>query len=471
MILKVALFCLIIFVATFVSAALSFGASVSLPKTGQTLCYSVMNENVIDCPGSGQDAETQMGIAWPDPRYTIIYCSSNGPCTSQSSDCDSDSSNDLVTDNLTGLTWSRDAQNMVSRSVWSDELSEVNSLSLCGYSDWRMPNVNELESLFHWGFNEQTCGSSSCYDLEAWLESIGFTNVRPYYWTSTTSAGETDNVWSFDLESGIIEEEGKGTVGLYTWPVRGSSSLVPRTGQITAYATGDDGDLRAGVSLPSTRFTSGTGDESDCVTDNLTGLMWTKNANLYGSASFWAEGLGYANSLDLCGYTDWRLPNKNELFSLIDRSQSAPALTSSHPFTNVKTDKRYWTSTSNAYFRDEAWQADLSSGSVDVTEKSDNGGDAGYYLFVRGCSGKPVTNVGAGDYYSSISAAYAAAGSGDTILARTVVLDENLNLARNLTVVLKGGYDCGFSSASGYTIISGLTISRGTVKIDRVTIQ
>lgn len=57
---------------------------------------------------------------------------------------------------------------------------------------------------------------------------------------------------------------------------------LPKTGQITSYDTGaiDDGDLQRGVAWPSPRFTTGTGAGVDCVTDNLTGLMWAENGNL-----------------------------------------------------------------------------------------------------------------------------------------------------------------------------------------------
>lgn len=62
---------------------------------------------------------------------------------------------------------------------------------------------------------------------------------------------------------------------------------LPQTGQTTCYdsagavipcpGTGQDGDWLAGVVWPSPRFTVGTGAEADCVTDNLTGLMWVKS--------------------------------------------------------------------------------------------------------------------------------------------------------------------------------------------------
>jgi len=55
---------------------------------------------------------------------------------------------------------------------------------------------------------------------------------------------------------------------------------VPKTGQTTSYATGDDGDLEKGVAWPDPRFMdNGNG----TVTDNLTGLIWLKNANCFGA--------------------------------------------------------------------------------------------------------------------------------------------------------------------------------------------
>ncbi len=56
-------------------------------------------------------------------------------------------------------------------------------------------------------------------------------------------------------------------------------------------------------------------------------------------------------NLTKCGYGDWRLPNSKELFSLVDRSQSDPALPAEHPFTNIQPDvgDLYWSSTSYAY--------------------------------------------------------------------------------------------------------------------------
>jgi hypothetical protein len=118
--------------------------------------------------------------------------------------------------------------------------------------------------------------------------------------------------------------------------------LVPvtKTGQTTSYAAGDDGDLEKGVAWPDPRFT----DHGDgTVTDNLTGLIWLKNANCFGRRT-WNQALSECNNLanGSCGLTDgssagdWRLPNVRELQSLVDYSRYDPALPAGHPFSNVQ---------------------------------------------------------------------------------------------------------------------------------------
>jgi hypothetical protein len=104
---------------------------------------------------------------------------------------------------------------------------------------------------------------------------------------------------------------------------------VPQTGQTTSYAARDDGAIRAGVVLPSPRFTD-NGDGT--VRDNATGLIWLKNANCFGLRT-WAQASMLANNLanGQCGLTDgssagdWRLPNIRELLSLVDFSRFTPA--------------------------------------------------------------------------------------------------------------------------------------------------
>ena len=156
---------------------------------------------------------------------------------------------------------------------------------------------------------------------------------------------------------------------------------VPKTGQTTTYRPHDDGDLEKGVAWPSSRFTDNS---NGTVTDNLTGLIWLKNANCAGAKKNWDTAIDYSAALfdgctdcfgtgGDCGLSDsstagqWRLPNLRELQSLIDYGQSSPALPAFSPFTGVQSDI-YWSSTTRADDTGYAWFVYLSSGNVNYDD-------------------------------------------------------------------------------------------------------
>ena len=56
------------------------------------------------------------------------------------------------------------------------------------------------------------------------------------------------------------------------------------------------------------------------ITDRATGLTWMKADN--GKTMSWEQALRYAESLNLAGHDDWRLPNVKELQSLVDYTRS-----------------------------------------------------------------------------------------------------------------------------------------------------
>jgi hypothetical protein len=124
---------------------------------------------------------------------------------------------------------------------------------------------------------------------------------------------------------------------------------LPRTGQKISYLQGDDYTDQKGVAWPDQRFTDNL---DGTVTDHLSGLIWLKNAGCFESTD-WATALADANKLasGSCGLTDnssagqWRMPNANELESLVDVSQVNPAISANSPFTQVNLTQAYWSST------------------------------------------------------------------------------------------------------------------------------
>ena len=212
-------------------------------------------------------------------------------------------------------------------------------------------------------------------------------NVNAGYYTTTTLESVDPDLVAKKIGKGF---EIFGVTGTFT--TTPNLALVPKTGITTTYSTGDDGDLEKGVEWPNPRFTD-NGDGT--VTDNLTGLIWLKDANCASGTINWATALSHVRQLNTkgtmnsndCGdksngeshQTDWRLPNIKELLSLIDYSQVGPPLPSDHPFTGVQS-YYYWSSTTNSFNTANAWYVNLYYGGVVAFDKT---GD--YYVWpVRG---------------------------------------------------------------------------------------
>ncbi|MBF0591894.1 MAG: DUF1566 domain-containing protein [Nitrospirae bacterium] len=327
-----------------VLAGVAHAATVSLPQTGQTMSYY-----------AGDDGAIKAGVAWPNPRFTV-------------------NADQTVTDNLTGLAWTKGANPSVGSCkgmdmTWQAALDHVaclNAANYLGYNNWRLPNINELESLFDFGSFRPT---SMIIDS---FSAIWFG------WSSTTYAysSGTGNAWY--IEDNGIDPLGK-SYNYSVWPVRSGESVAFRnsaiwqTGQTTTYAAGDDGDIRAGVAWPNPRFTD---NGNKMVTDNLTGLIWTKDAgtptvvSCTGGKKTWQGALDYVaclNTANYLGHRDWRLPNIKELRSIVDYGKD-PFLTSDLPFTNKYSG--YWSSTTYDLVTSGAWGTDL-TGSVIAGGKSD----------------------------------------------------------------------------------------------------
>jgi len=160
-------------------------------------------------------------------------------------------------------------------------------------------------------------------------------------------------------------------------PAQCQGAPVEKTEQTASYATGDDGDLQRGIAWPNPRFTD-NGDGT--VTDNLTELMWTKNASLYGVRT-WSVALADCDACTEGGYSDWNLPNVKELQSLINYRFAYPPLSDTagtgywsegDPFTGVQ-GAYYWSGTTCVCDTGYAWYVEMGYGNVRNQSKSLNG--------------------------------------------------------------------------------------------------
>ncbi len=190
-------------------------------------------------------------------------------------------------------------------------------------------------------------------------------------WNAVVSGTDKDleSIWGSSANDIVVAGD-EGTIYHYkNWPTAYKLSLA-ETGQTQGDYPGDDGDLQAGLDWPDPRFTD-NGDGT--VTDNLTHLMWMKDANIGQTIHDWFPWLPsdgsmmWQDALDCVagvnegsiaggtGYSDWRLPSAAEIESVFNAAPCSVGmwLMDMGYFDNVS--YRYWTSTTYRLSTDMAW--------------------------------------------------------------------------------------------------------------------
>lgn len=301
---------------------------IELPRTGQTDSYA-----------TGDDGDLEKGVAWPSPRFT-----NNGDGT--------------ITDNLTGLMWQQ-AGDDSGQIDWTSALNYANTRTLGGYGDWRLPNIKELRSLANYSQDH----------LYSWLNDRGFAGIpmSSSYWSSTTVPLQSGSAFRVSMNIGDKTYADKLASSFRILAVRsgqsGGAVSLPQTGQTTGYylqEDGEDGELRKGTSWPDPRFAVGVGEHQGCICDGLTGLVWQQAPDSTGRS--WSDAVSYAYNLTLGGYSDWRLPNVNELESLMNAGQiNSAEWLNEQGFIDMQI-VEYWSS--SGYDSSNAWYIFTGTGTV-----------------------------------------------------------------------------------------------------------
>jgi YD repeat-containing protein len=331
------------------------GPSLKIPDTGQTVSYT---------DTFGEDSDYII-----NPK-SFTKLDENGNALPESA-----ASWAMVRDNVTGLTWENktvDAgiHDRNHTHTWQEAqdvfIAQLNASGFGGFNDWRLPTIKELSMLFHGDKADPT------------IDTFFFPNtVSAYYWSLDSHSDITSLAWGMYFHNGLIEGRDK----LDTHHLRAVRGGQP--GLSGDYATNGDGT----------------------VTDLNTGLMWQQQAPP--EMMTWEEALNYCESLSLAGKSDWRLPNRNELQSLVDYSKNSPAL---NPlFTPEWQPPHYWSSTTHARFNTHAWGVYFYSGFISYNTKTNT-----YYVrAVRTAQPDPdiLTHSGSGTSFTGQWTLVAAPGA------------------------------------------------------------
>jgi formylglycine-generating enzyme required for sulfatase activity len=292
------------------------------------------------------EAQKLLPFKLPDTGQNVSYTTTTGE------DADyvvnpmsfKDNGNGTVTDNNTNLIWQKtDGGEM----TYEKAIQYCDTLTLGGYTDWRLPTGIELFSINYFEANNPA------------MNTTFFTKtLAEYWWSSDKQADNAGIIWLTNAGGGIgnhAKTESKSAGGTKFIHVRAVRNPITTTFAVAHFTDNGDGTIK----------------------DNYTGLTWQKNTST--TPMNWEAALAYAKTVTLGGKSDWRLPNIKELQTLNDVSRVKPSINKTY-FPNIVSATFYWSSTTQYKTPAVAWEMNTDFGVVTYDDKSVNK----YVMLVRG---------------------------------------------------------------------------------------
>ena len=286
--------------------------------TGETKCYDETAE--ITCPNEGEPFFGQ------DAQYAKL-----GKCIPQKFTVKGTGEEKIVFDENLKLEWQQ--------KIPEGEFDWQSAANYCGQEyaggyGWRLPTPKELLSIV----------DNSKYDPAINTDYFPGTNDE-WFWTSADFASTADSdqnkAWFVRFDKGFLSHKSKTeSEKMHVRCVRGT--ILPE-GEFEIRTIGGD----------------------EVVKDSLTGLIWQKTYK--DGVKKFADALSTCENLDYAGFTDWRLPNKNELASIANYGKYKPA--SDFPEMPNWT---FRTSTSDAKNAKSAWYVIFSESIVNPYAKTNS---------------------------------------------------------------------------------------------------
>lgn len=250
----------------------------------------------------------------------------------------------------------------------------VNSIGLCGRSDWRLPGLDEFVGVVNY---DNSFPDGGAMDRTYFADGGGYSG-HGGGWTIDTAHEPPGGkaVWILNFDDGHAEQAPKGIL----LPIRVvSGETAPPPGGEPVCGKRDN------PLIPASTAGAFTLNEAGTATDARTGLSWARCAvgqELVGEGSDascegeaqpmnWQEAMEQArmrNEEAWLGHQDWRMPNVKELQSIFERRCFGPVVDLA-VFPEVG--NPYWTSTTYDWHPETAWALELFGGNSSPTNKGE----------------------------------------------------------------------------------------------------
>jgi len=265
-----------------------------------------------------------------------------------------DNGDGTVTDCVTGLMWQKGEN---PRMNWFDALDACRKLSVGGHSDWRLPNIKELNTILNldytdgwWYFRKSFPADGLVPPLLHYFSSTPFEKF--YVWVTNFCFGYDGYYASKEatlLFRAVRTAQVESKPQVFRLPDTGQrlcyddeARIIPAPARDNPFF-GQDGTVTVHP-IECMRLREG-GEHVDpdvtwdqgfrMVGDKNTGLVWevksprSSDLNYSGRQYTFAQALAFVESMNrdgFGGFTDWRLPNREELRSIVDYDSYSPAL-------------------------------------------------------------------------------------------------------------------------------------------------
>lgn len=319
--------------------------------TGMAICTDGEGKQIL-CPKEteelyGQDAQYAAGKGCIPHSYTEI----ENPEEHEPELREMVQDPPFIKDNVTGLTWW-----LTGREGTYEEMKDECAVSYGEIEDWRLPTPQEIASLSDLGM---LYGSK--------IDPVYFEELY-----SDTSLPSSKSYNGYDLI--LTSLEGYFYMLQYGVIMRAFSGGLEeptRSSSPDGYLMCVSGEKYGEVSAETYSTVTENGDEM--ILDSSTNLFWQKEPV---KKATWKEALKYCEDSTYAGHNDWRLPNKNELLSLVDYSkleetEEVSEVISSFP---GMTPDLFWTSTP-APVDYLVWLIHMQYGVVGPSGEVENSGD------------------------------------------------------------------------------------------------